>query len=116
VILKIRSVALILPGIGALALAGQLIVMPIVLGMMMDGLSGVLFGFVYCYFMSTLFGFLMVVWNTLSVACFALGIWLILASPQQTKRNAKRVVGVMLTLVPALLFALVLFYAEGHAV
>ena len=109
-----RRIKRFLPALGALALVGQMIILPVILGIMSGGLPGIVFGFVYCHFLATLFKVHILLWNIISVSSFACGFWLAKGSPEQSRPDAKQVVGLALTMVPVLLFALLIIFGEGH--
>ena len=109
-----RRLKAFLSALGALALAGQMIALPVIVGLMSGGLSGIVFGFVYCHFLATLFGVHILLWNILSLSSFACGLWLSWESPQQPRPGVKQLFGLALTMVPVLMFALLLIFGEGH--
>jgi hypothetical protein len=105
-----------LSALGALALVGQMIVLPVIIGLLSGGLSEIVFGFVYCHFLATLFGVHILFWNIIALSTFACGVWLTKCPPLQSGPDAKQGLGLFLTMVPVIIFTLLLVFGEGHGV
>jgi hypothetical protein len=98
--------------LGALAVLLQMLIVPIVFGILGGGLKGIVFALVFYNFLCTLFGVHILLWNAMSMACFVTGLRLVWGPVEHS--GARRVFGLFLTQIPVALITFFYILGEGH--